>query len=234
MARIRTVKPELHSSPSLGSCSIQARWVFVGLLTVADDEGRIRDLPKMILGNLFPLDDNVTVDELVVWLNELEQVDCLRRYSAEGSNFIYLPNWKKHQRISKATPSRMPAPPSEDSQGIPGNPGESAEAPRDSPLEVRSSKFEERSSNVESPVARDLHKPGEAFPQSLLCLRNEDNAQSEAFRLYPGDPDRQKAAMDAWWAVANAGGIEHSLAAHPQRERLKPPGDVSIDDFVAS
>jgi hypothetical protein len=202
MARIRTIKPELHSSPSLSRCSIGARYLFVGLFTLADDAGRTRDLPKQILGNLFPLDEDVTVEMVVGWLDELEKVDCIRRYSTDDSNFIYLPNWRSHQVISKPTPSRIPDPP-EDSQGNPGNPAEVIEMPAESQMEVEvgngSLKFEKEIGNTNSSTrARDTYKP---FPQSLLALRHEDHAVDEALRLYPDDPDRQRAAVDAWHSV---------------------------------
>jgi hypothetical protein len=44
----------------------------------------------------------------------------------------------------------------------------------------------------------DAREPGELFPQSLLVLRHEDSALHEALNLYPDDPARQTAAMDAW------------------------------------
>jgi hypothetical protein len=121
MARIRTVKPDLHSSVSLSMCSIEARWVFVGLFTLADDDddGRLRDLPRQIAGDLFPLDEGVSPAMVAEWMDELEGVDCIRRYEIQGNRCIYLPKWKAHQRISKPTASRLPEPP-EDSLGSPG------------------------------------------------------------------------------------------------------------------
>jgi len=157
MARIRTIKPELHSSASLAGCSIGARWVFVGLFTLADDEGRIRDLPKMIVGALFPLDEDVTVTMVVGWLNELEAIGCICRYSVDGSDFFHLPGWSTHQRISKPTASRIPEPPG-DSQENPGNPAGSTERPRESSVEVEV--------EVEREVESDANNP-DAFIHSL-------------------------------------------------------------------
>jgi len=124
MARIRTIKPELHGSPSLAKCSVPARYVFTGLLPLADDEGRLRDAPKTIVGALFPYDEDVIEKDLIGNLDELEAVDCIRRYSVDGVNYIYLPGWHDHQHIGKPTPSKLPVPP-EASQGIPGEPEDS-------------------------------------------------------------------------------------------------------------
>ncbi len=119
MARIRTVKPELHSSPSLARCSIEARWVFVGLLTLSDDAGRMIDLPKRFAGELFPHEDEISPAMVTAWIDELENVDCIRRYEVDGKQYIYLPNWHAHQKIGNPTKSRLPEPP-EDSLGKPG------------------------------------------------------------------------------------------------------------------
>ncbi len=111
MGRIRTVKPELFESGTLAACSRDARLVFVGLLTIADDHGRLKDLPKKLVGELFPHDDDVTPVVLSSWLDELENVDSIRRYSSGGDSFIYLPMWEQHQKISHRSPSRLPDPP---------------------------------------------------------------------------------------------------------------------------
>lgn len=139
MARIRSIKPELHSSRSLASCSRDARWVFVGLFTLADDEGRLHDLPKQIAGALFPHEDDVTASMVAGWIDELVQADCVRRYEIDGRRYLHLPGWRDHQKISKATPSRIPDPPA----NPPGNPGQSGETHG----ELGSLKLEVRSLN---------------------------------------------------------------------------------------
>jgi hypothetical protein len=110
MARIRTVKPRLFSSGSLARCSIPARLLFVGLFTEADDEGRLLGSPKRLAGNLFPHDEGVTAAKVGHWLAELEAVGCIQRYTAEGVEYLYLPGFEAHQRISHPTPSQFPNP----------------------------------------------------------------------------------------------------------------------------
>jgi len=156
MARIRTIKPETHSSPSLAQVSIPARWVFIGLFTLADDDGRVRDLPKQILGNLFPLDNDITVEMVVAWLAELEDVGCIRRYSVDGSDFFYLPSWHEHQKISKPTTSRLPEPPElpREAQGNPGKPTQEVGSRK---LEV--GKFEPDFSEAWALYPRQIEEP---------------------------------------------------------------------------
>lgn len=54
--RIRTLKPELWQNEKVGDLSHGARLLFVGLITMADDEGRFRARPSVILGHVFPYD----------------------------------------------------------------------------------------------------------------------------------------------------------------------------------
>ena len=111
MARIRTVKPDFFDSGTLAKISRNARLTFVGLFTLADDEGRLRDLPKKIAGELFPYDDDVTAAQITTWLDELASVGSLVRYSVRGDKFMAIPSWRNHQKIDHPTASRIPAPP---------------------------------------------------------------------------------------------------------------------------
>ena len=129
MARIRTVKPELFSSFTMSSVSIPARFLFVGLLTEADDAGRLMDSSKKLCGILFPHDDDVTERKVTQWLNELVEAGCINRYSAGQGRYLHFPNWGDHQRISKPTPSRFPDPPGispEFPRETQGNPGKNS------------------------------------------------------------------------------------------------------------
>jgi hypothetical protein len=110
MARIRTVKPRLFTSATLARVSIPARFLFVGLLTEADDEGRLLDSPKKIAGDLFPHDEHVSPKKVAGWLDELEGAGCVTRYSADQVSYLYLPHFADHQRISHPTPSILPNP----------------------------------------------------------------------------------------------------------------------------
>jgi len=114
MSRIRSVKPNLFGSYSLKSVSIQARYLFIGLFTEADDDGRLLDSPKRIAGSLFPHDEAVTAAKVNNWLEELAKArgedgwPCIVRYSTAGGKYISIPAWKLHQKISHALPSVLP------------------------------------------------------------------------------------------------------------------------------
>lgn len=129
MARIRTLKPELWGSPTVAKLSRDARLLFIGLISRADDEGRMLGAPKSVSGEVFPNDEDVTGALITSWLDELEAVGAIERYTVEGVRYIQITKWTYHQKISKPTPSRLPRNPQ-------GNPGESAEA-QETPGESR-------------------------------------------------------------------------------------------------
>ena len=108
MARIRSIKPETFSSYTLARVSIEARFLFVGLWTEADDEGRLIDSPKRIAGSIFPHDAKVTEKHVELWLRDLVAIGCIQRYLAGEGAYIAIPNWEKHQKISHPTTSRLP------------------------------------------------------------------------------------------------------------------------------
>lgn len=122
MARIRTIKPELPQSESMGNVSRDARLCFVLLWTLADDAGRLRGNSRMLASLLFPYDDDAPglIDG---WLSELEREGCVVRYAVDGSSYVEVANWLSHQKIDKPTPSKLPS--SEEGSRILANPRES-------------------------------------------------------------------------------------------------------------
>jgi len=109
MRRIRTIKPELPESESIGRLSRDARLVFILLFTQADDEGRLRGVPKLIASQIFPYDEDAA-GFMEGWLTEIEREGLIVRYVFGGANFIFITGWKKHQKIDKPSASKFPAP----------------------------------------------------------------------------------------------------------------------------
>lgn len=108
--RIRTIKPEIWQDEKIGTLTLPARLLFVGLMTLADDEGRFRAFPTVILGHVFPYDDQAP-RKLDTWLTELANAGLIGLYAVEGMPYGAIVNFRKHQRISHPKPSIIPPPP---------------------------------------------------------------------------------------------------------------------------
>lgn len=110
MARIRTLKPECWQDEKVGALSRSARLLWIGLITQADDSGRLRAAPALLKAHLMPYDADATVEEIQEWLDEVERMGLVKCYRVGGERFAYLPRWSNHQRINRPTHSTIPAP----------------------------------------------------------------------------------------------------------------------------
>ena len=110
MARIRTVKPDLFGSYTMATVPVEARYLFVGIFTEADDEGLLIDSAKRLAGAIFPHDEKVTGVKVDRWLSDLHCIGSILRYEAQDGRYVYIPKWLDHQRISHPTPTKFPTP----------------------------------------------------------------------------------------------------------------------------
>jgi hypothetical protein len=110
MARIRTIKPHFFKSQDVTELSYQARLTWIGLWTYVDDAGRGRDDARLIKGELWPLEDDVTWQDVERVLTELSLSLHVVRYTVENRHFLAIPKWLDHQVISRPSISKFPAP----------------------------------------------------------------------------------------------------------------------------
>lgn len=115
MARIRTVKPSFWAS--CGHLTRDARLLAIGLISMADDDGRFVATDQAILGYVYPIDTDVTTGKLRRWMGELtsarpgEDHPMVVLYQVNGVPYGYFPKYRKHQRINRPQDSALPGPP---------------------------------------------------------------------------------------------------------------------------
>lgn len=107
--RIRSLKPETWQDEKVGRLSRDARLLFIGLITLVDDDGRFRALPAIILGHVFPFDEDAA-KRLPKWMGELTKSRLVVRYEHDGIPYGVLPHFRDHQRISHPKASLLPSP----------------------------------------------------------------------------------------------------------------------------
>ena len=98
MPRIRTLKPEFWQDEKLAPCTPITRLVFLGLICMADDAGRLLDNVKVIDAFIFPDTSETSRGSI----GELSGMGRIRRgITASGQRIIEIVNWKTHQKIEK-------------------------------------------------------------------------------------------------------------------------------------
>lgn len=111
MARIRSIKPEFWSDEKLAPQTPVVRLVFLGLISMADDAGRLVDNVKAIDGMLFPETEDTSRDAL----DTLARMGRILRYTAaSGQRIIQVVGWDRHQKVDKPAKYVLPAPTAED------------------------------------------------------------------------------------------------------------------------
>lgn len=116
--RRRTVQPNIWQDTEFGLLSPLAQLIFVGLITQADDEGRLNGHPAIVSSMLFPY-RTVALEEVMDALAEIERrMRNIIFYEVEGQMYIQFKNWLKHQtlREDRTTKSIFP-PPTADNGG---------------------------------------------------------------------------------------------------------------------
>ena len=67
----RMIDPAFWQSETIANLSIKDRYLFIGLFSNADDQGRMKAHPALIRSVVFPYDD-VALDEIEAGLDALE------------------------------------------------------------------------------------------------------------------------------------------------------------------
>ncbi len=110
--RIRSIHPEFWRSEDVAALDWRTRLVFIGLWSYVDDNGVGRDVERLIIADLFPLEEDPrdTLATVSGALATLSLGGQITRYSVAGKPFLHITAWDKWQRIDKPGKARY-APP---------------------------------------------------------------------------------------------------------------------------
>ena len=103
MPRARNLKPATFKNELLGTGDPLLMTLFMGLWCLADREGKLEDRPLRIKAEIFPYREGLDINGL---LTELERLEFICRYSANGTDIVQVTTFNKHQnphRTEKAS-----------------------------------------------------------------------------------------------------------------------------------
>lgn len=114
--RIRTIRPELWESNQLGCLPVLVRLLFIGLMSLADDDGRGLADQRFLMGRLHPFAEDLSTNDVGEALVKMAVPPVKGKplvvlYEADGKQYYWLPGFTTHQRINRARPSSLPPPP---------------------------------------------------------------------------------------------------------------------------
>jgi hypothetical protein len=102
--RIRTVKPEFWVHPVMSRLPYDTRILALGLLNLADDEGYFNADPDYIRGAVLFREDSSNVRRM---LDELSRSEWIDLCGSPDRPIGRVANFRKHQRVDRAQPSRL-------------------------------------------------------------------------------------------------------------------------------
>lgn len=108
MARKRMIDPSIWQSEDFSRLSTLAKLVFIGLFSLADDEGRGRCNSVFLKSSIFPYDESIRSADIDKTLSEISSNMSVIFYSCNGSSYYCLYNWNTWQKIDKPTESKIP------------------------------------------------------------------------------------------------------------------------------
>ena len=115
MARIRTIKPSFWADECVADLSRDARLLLIGLISVADDDGRFIATPTAVAGYVYPHDE-ISPVTIKKWMREIE-VKMRRNvtfYDVAGRKYGAFRKYRTHQKINRPQSSTLPPPPGEE------------------------------------------------------------------------------------------------------------------------
>lgn len=115
--RIRTLKPDFFGDEKIVKLPVGSRYVAVGLVSAADDRGRIWRTPALRTF-VFPLGD-ISEKQFDRAVDDIVRVGFAWAYEADEWSYLWLPNFWKHQVINKPSESSLPPHPRDPHGGLP-------------------------------------------------------------------------------------------------------------------
>ena len=94
----RMIYTKIWTSEQFSRLSDKAKLLYVGMITLADDDGRLIANPSYLRGQIFTYDD-IPIDEVLKLRKIIEEEGLIIVYSILGNDYIEHPKWLEYQRI---------------------------------------------------------------------------------------------------------------------------------------
>lgn len=110
MPRRRMLDPRIWGDTTIGRLSPIERLFYIGLISLADDMGKMNANPAFLRAQIMPYED-IPTQEVSQWLTHLQKLKLIHIYKDpknKGEKYLDHPKWLKYQRIDHPQPSLLP------------------------------------------------------------------------------------------------------------------------------
>lgn len=108
--RQRFIHPEIWKDPVFGRLQPLEQVLFIGLFSIADDEGRTMADPAYLRSELFAYSDFSLKKVQALRDSVVQKVRSVHLYEADGGELIALLKWSDYQKPKYPKPSKIPPP----------------------------------------------------------------------------------------------------------------------------
>ncbi|GAI65612.1 unnamed protein product [marine sediment metagenome] len=111
MPRRRMIDPDFWDDSRVKALSVPERLFLVGMISHADDKGRLLADPAYLRSKIFPYDD-FTLEEIKTMRDHIIEANPnVQLYINNGEEYIAFRKWTRYQKPSHPQPSKLPEPP---------------------------------------------------------------------------------------------------------------------------
>lgn len=106
----RMITSDMWDDDFIGEMTFLERILWIGLITLADDQGRLPNNPVVFRSRIFPYDEEITRQYIENGIIKFEKAGKVFCYEVNGKKLLQIVNWWKHQSPQWPQESRYPAP----------------------------------------------------------------------------------------------------------------------------
>lgn len=135
----RLLRASIRESEKVNSWPIALRYFWTQLWGYCDSYGRGRRDARLVLAGTFPMDEEVTTENVDRWMQALEMAGVIRSYEIGGKRYFECVNWDEHQPLKYRKRTTIP-----DRFGVVPTSGKSSET------------FQKSSHDIEGDIDREI------------------------------------------------------------------------------
>lgn len=95
------IDPHIWEDPGFNGLSLQARLLFIGMVSNADDEGYLRGDAGSLKRLIFGFDDSITKADVENWIQEITLIPNIHFYTVGNETFTHFTKWDTYQKQQK-------------------------------------------------------------------------------------------------------------------------------------